>query len=221
MGKIKAVLFDIDGTLVDTEESIFQGMNHGLALHGFPLMTRGQMRATAGMYASEVYQTLYGTSDAMTEALIALHRAHIKAHPELQKPYPGTLDVLNKLKRKEAGLLLGVVTNRREVMAVHALETNGLHAHFDVVVPRDHVQKPKPHPEPLLNALEKLRKRAPDLKADECLYVGDDRNDMESGRRAGMVTVHARYGTGGDNPIPPQFKPHHEIHSIREVLQLV
>jgi pyrophosphatase PpaX len=181
----KAVLFDLDGTLLDTRELILASFRHAtrevlgeslpdealLPFIGIPLIY--QMRAIAAEHA---------------ESLLEVYREHnARVHDELIHYFEGTREMLNELSAE--GRRLAVVTSKRNESALHGLAYFDLLEHFEFVIGSDDTAAHKPKPEPLLLAAERLG-----LASDVCIYVGDSPYDMQAARAAGMVALGALWG---------------------------
>lgn len=181
-----AVLFDLDGTLVDSIELLVASMEYSfegrslrpaveewLALIGTPL---DSMLARWASDADDV------------NVLRARYREHqLAKHDEMIKLYPGMVEVVRALHA--AGHPLAVVTSKLEVGARRALKFAQVEECFSAVVGIDHTSKHKPDPEPVWYALERLG-----ASRERALFVGDSTHDMEAGRAAGVATVAVLWG---------------------------
>ncbi|HEU0187712.1 MAG TPA: HAD-IA family hydrolase, partial [Gallionellaceae bacterium] len=121
---------------------------------------------------------------ALREAFLAHYTAHICDHTTL---FPGMAELVATLEQR--GLSWGIVTNKPHRFTVPLMQRLGYGERAACLVSGDTCAHAKPHPEPLLHAARLL-----DLAPGQCLYLGDDKRDMEAGRAAGMPTVIARYG---------------------------
>ncbi len=184
---LSTFLFDLDGTLIDSIELILRSYRHTLRTH------RGHEPADDvwmnGLGTPLWVQFRHFTEDpAEIEAMVATYRAYNLAHhDELVRPYDGVVDAVRALER--AGKTLGLVTSKLKSGAVRGLQVAGLEDAFAVIVGADDVAHPKPHPEPVLTALERLG--AP---AAEAVFIGDSRHDMVCGRAAGVKTAAVLWG---------------------------
>jgi pyrophosphatase PpaX len=193
-GSPAAVLFDLDGTLIDTTDLILASCRHTFDRHlkaGCP--PRAALIATFGRSLPESLLELAvaeGAPDApaFAEEMLATYRAHNDAHHDaLIRPFPGVPAMLRSLRR--SGLRLGVVTSKREGSARRGLARFALERYFDIGVFHDDTVRHKPHPAPLVEAARRL-----DLPAREVLYVGDSVHDVAAGAAAGMRTIAAAWG---------------------------
>jgi pyrophosphatase PpaX len=184
---IRTVLFDLDGTLIDSVRLILDSYHHTLSQHGLPGRTDADWLKGVGTPLTvqlAEWQDEIGT----IEAMIATYREYnLKHHDRMVTVYPGVLDAIREIKA--ASIQTGLVTSKNRQGAVRGLKLVGLEALMDVLVCADEVTNPKPHPEPVEKAVSLLG-------ADPAttLYVGDSVHDMHSGRAAGVRTAAALWG---------------------------
>jgi len=184
---LSTFLFDLDGTLIDSIELILRSYRHTMRLH------RGHEPSDdvwmEGLGTPLWVQFRHFTEDpAEIEAMVATYRAYNLAHhDELVRPYDGVVEAVRALRARKK--TLGLVTSKMRSGALRGLRVAGLEDAFRVIVGADEVTHPKPHPEPVLMALERLR--APVAGA---VFVGDSRHDLECGRAAGVKTAAVLWG---------------------------
>jgi pyrophosphatase PpaX len=190
MPAIRTVLFDLDGTLIDSVRLILDSYHHTLATHGLPPRTDEEWLAGVGTPLAVQFAAWEG--DPVTlEALIATYREYnLKHHDRMITVYPGVVDVVRSLKSE--GIATGLVTSKNRAGAVRGLTLAQLEALMDVLVCADEVENPKPHPEPVQKAVRLL---GADPLAT--VYVGDSIHDMHSGRAAGVRTAAVLWGPFG------------------------
>ena len=187
MPPIRTVLFDLDGTLIDSLRLILDSYHHTLAQHGLPARTDAEWLKGVGTPLT-VQLAEWRDQLGTLEAMIATYREYnLKHHDRMVTVYPGVLEAIREIKA--AGLQTGLVTSKNRHGAVRGLRLVGLEALMDVLVCADEVTNPKPHPEPVERAVLLLG-------ADPAtsLYVGDSVHDMHSGRAAGVQTAAALWG---------------------------
>jgi pyrophosphatase PpaX len=180
-------LFDLDGTLIDSIELILRSYRHTLRTHRGveppdELWLRGlgtPIRVQLRQWSEDA-----GEIEAMAQTYTTYNLAH---HDALVRPYDGIVRAVTRLKRR--GKQLGLVTSKSRSGAQRGLRVSGIEAAFDVIVGADEVTNPKPHPEPVLLALERLG-----TNANDAVFVGDSRHDIECGRAAGVATAAALWG---------------------------
>jgi pyrophosphatase PpaX len=199
-----AILFDLDGTLIDTTELILYCFNHAwetICGHTHPPEV---FVATMGVPLRDAMHRLLGVTEGLrceqigelrtagfVESLVREYRSCNAAnHDRLARPFPGMDLVVAKLL--DRGYQLGVVTSKSREFAQRGMRLCGLWEFVDVFVSMDDTSRHKPHPEPLLLALEQLQ-----VAPQQAVYVGDSRHDMQAGRAAGMRTAAALWG-----PVP-------------------
>jgi pyrophosphatase PpaX len=190
---VRAVFFDLDGTLVDTTDLILASCAHTFERHLGLVPSREAIIATFGRSLPEVL--LEVARDAklpdppgQAAAMLVTYRLHNDAvHDALIRPFAGVDGMLERLHA--SGCRLGVVTSKRERSARRGLARYGLERWFDVAIFHDDTDRHKPHPEPLLAAA--ARAAVPPASA---IYVGDSVHDIAAGRAAGMFTVAALWG---------------------------
>jgi pyrophosphatase PpaX len=189
-----AVLFDLDGTLIDTIPLIFASYRHTLEVH-LPGYHPGRDAIVARLgrsldtilrdFASEAGAV---DPDALSQVMKQTYRSFQRANlARLVRPYEGMREVLKALR--EHGIRLGVVTSKVEWAARMGLDHYGLGEFFEIEVFHDDTRRHKPDPEPLLFAVRKGG-----LEEARTAYVGDSVNDMAAGRAAGMQTIGALWG---------------------------
>jgi pyrophosphatase PpaX len=198
---VEAVLFDLDGTLVDTIPLILACYEHTLASHlpgydpGRHVIIRNLGRSLDDIlfdYAQAAGVRDPGeTSRAMLHTYRSFQRVNL---PRLIRPYPGVNEALAGLHAR--GLTLGVVTSKVEWAARETYERYGLGEFLSVHVFHDDTGKHKPDPEPLLLAASKGG-----LDVTRTLYVGDSVHDMAAGKAAGMRTIGALWGPSGPDEL--------------------
>ncbi|MBA3444565.1 MAG: HAD-IA family hydrolase [Gemmatimonadales bacterium] len=187
MPNIRTVLFDLDGTLIDSLRLILDSYHHTLAQHGLPARTDDDWLKGVGTPLT-VQLAEWRDEIGTIEAMIATYREYnLKHHDRMVTVYSGVLNVVREIKA--AGLQTGLVTSKNRHGALRGLNLVGLEALMDVLVCADEVTNPKPHPEPVEKAVTLLG-------ADPAttLYVGDSVHDMNSGRAAGVLTAAALWG---------------------------
>jgi len=210
MHEFKAVLFDLDGTLLDTKEFIFQAYEYTLDKHGLPAKDRSEIAALIGKPLGTVYDILVPGADK--NGLCDTHRLFQSEHLDLSKPYPGTKKTLETLKF--SGLKLAVVTTRAKATAVKTLELAHVLEYIDHVVGLEDVVNLKPHPEPLLKALDRLGE-----EPVNAVMVGDADVDVLAGKNAGTATIGVTYGFHGKTII--NSEPDWVVDDIEEIIPLV
>ncbi len=195
---VRAVLFDLDGTLADSAGDLALALNRVRADLGLPAVSTESLRAHASSGARGLLGAGMGvtSTDPRYEPLRVAFLDHYAAClAETTRLFDGVAALLDAIE--ERGLAWGIVTNKHSRFTDAVVAALDLSARAGVVVSGDTAAHPKPHPAPLYHASAAL-----DTPPDACVYVGDDLRDIEAGVAAGMPTIIALYGymgTGGDS----------------------
>lgn len=185
---LPALLFDLDGTLVDSIELILASARHAFIGFQGPAPTDDEWRATIGRPLQRVLLEYAASDQAEADRLFGRYREYqLMHHDRLIHAYDGVVTMLRGLAA--AGHPMAVVTSKSDWLAVKGLELVGLNDIFPVVVGCDTCVNHKPHPEPVERALALLG-----ASAENALFVGDSPHDIESGRAAGVYTVGVTWG---------------------------
>jgi len=181
------VLFDLDGTLIDSVELIVSSFRHTMRVHAKEELTAAEYRRTLGT----PLRTQFASSardEAELDAMIATYREfNLTHHDEYVEAYPGVVGAVEALHA--AGCRMGIVTSKVRDTAQRGLEVAGFPDVFELVIGADDCEQHKPHPEPVQRALERM-----DVPANGSVYVGDSPFDMQSGRAAGVLTAAILWG---------------------------
>ena len=183
-----AVLFDLDGTLLDSIDLILESYRHTLRAHGLPPRARADVLSGLGTTLEDQFAR-WGCEPV--EAFIATYVEHnLRVHDDLVRPYPGVNAVVDALHATATPL--AVVTSKRRRGADRGLRALRLSERFDTLVCGDEVEHPKPHPEPVLRALSALGVEP----SERVAFVGDASHDVRSGNAAGVRTIAVTWGAG-------------------------
>jgi pyrophosphatase PpaX len=190
MKRLQTVLFDLDGTLIDSIRLILDSYHHTLSRHNLPARSDAEWLRGVGTPLSAQFLD-WGHSPEMLEAMISTYRKYnLEHHDAMVTVYPGVVEAMREIKA--AGLQTGLVTSKNRPGALRGLRLVGLEALLDVLVCADEVSNPKPHPEPVEKAVALLG-----AEPTSTVYVGDSIHDMHSGRAAGVKTAAALWGPFG------------------------
>lgn len=191
---IRAVLFDLDGTLVDSAPDLAGATNEMLIARGLPEVAFERLRPMVGAGARGMMGVAFGVTP-QDERFPALRTEFFDRYQarllHATRPFNGIAEMLAALT--SSSLLWGIVTNKSERFALPLAEGLGWSTCAAAVVGGDTTAHSKPHPEPLLEAA-----RRAGVTPRECVYVGDDARDILAGRAAGMPTVAVRWGYLGE-----------------------
>ena len=182
---VKAVLFDLDGTLIDTEELLLVSMRYATRTVLGRKIPDEKLMSLVGQPLRTQMEDL---DPGHVEELIDTYRDYcMDIHDEMTREFPGVGEMLHDLGA--LGVRMGVVTSKMHNFAMQGLNLFGYGACFDVVVGPDDCEGHKPDPEPVIFAAGRLG-----LPTGECLYVGDSPFDIEAGNRAGCRTIDVLWG---------------------------
>jgi pyrophosphatase PpaX len=207
------VLFDLDGTLIDSIELILSSMRYAFAKLERPCPTDEEWTAGIGIPLFTMLRR-YAADDAEHRALITAYREHqVANHDRLVRCYDHVVDVVHGLRAR--GHLTGVVTSKGEWLAMKGLAHVGLASAMDTIVGADSSTRHKPDPEPVRIALQRLG-----CAPEHALYVGDSVHDLLAGRAAGVKTAAALWGAFKRRDMEPGT-PDFWLDSISELPAIV
>lgn len=189
-GLIEVVLFDLDGTLIDSAPDLAGAANDLRARHDLPALPFERLRPMVGAGARGMVGVAFGVApgepafEGLRQEYLALYESRMLQQTRV---FAAMEPVLAQLER--AGLRWGIVTNKHERFAWPVIHGLGLQHRAAALVAGDTTPFAKPHPEPLLEAA-----RRAGVAAGQCVYVGDDLRDIEAARAAGMPGLAAAWG---------------------------
>ncbi len=190
---LRALLFDIDGTLIDSFDAILAAMNVAMEEVGADPLAAEELRPLIGTTVGSQLATLRGMSGSVVETI---HDGYYREFADLVREgvtlYPGVKETLENLERYS----LGTITTRRKHVASLMLQAGQIAEYFTTVVGGDEVSRPKPHPDLVLKSCESLG-----VSPREAAAVGDSPVDMLAGRAAGTRTIAVLYGYGNRREI--------------------
>lgn len=204
---IKAIIFDFDGTLIDTNALIKKALNiFSLKYKQGPLEDEIFNELTGKPLE---YQMAHFDTDRIPELVEEFKEWYLVNHDQWAKPFDGILSLLSELRSQN--YLLGIVTNN----SCQGLDLGLKHMHldnfFDVKITKDHVKESKPSPEGLMLALEKLK-----LSSSEVLFIGDTKHDILAARRGKILA-----GLVGWHQTPISIMPDFILHEPYDLLEIL
>ena len=218
--RIRLVLFDLDGTLVDSLGDLHWSGNEMLRELGLPARTRQDALTWVGNGVERLVKRFLGgdmqaepDAELFRDALQRFNRIYadnLSVHSDV---YPGVRECLQRLSG--SGLHLGCVTNKPERFARRLLELLALDGRFDLVVGGDTTPRQKPDPMPLRYAAEYFG-----LECSECLMVGDSSNDVKAARNAGFGVIAVPYGYNHGQDIR-ESNPDRVVENLVELVDLL
>jgi 2-phosphoglycolate phosphatase len=187
-GAVDLVVFDLDGTLVDSRQDIARAINHGILSAGGQELPLQDIVPHIGRPLVDTFEALLPVELKPTAqgAAETFRQYYFQHCAETSRLYPGVLACLENLQ----GVSRAVATTKMTFMAVKVVEEMGIAHHFDLVQGSDGIPH-KPHPAVLSRVLEKLKKQP-----HESWFVGDTVYDIQAGKAAGMRTCAVTYGIG-------------------------
>ncbi|CAN7357008.1 HAD-IA family hydrolase [Acidovorax sp. LjRoot129] len=214
---IRAVLFDLDGTLIDSAPDLGAAADKMRTDRGLPSLPLERYRPMAGAGARGMLGEAFGMSPEHPEFLVMREEFFVNYESrmtELTTIFDGVPEMVGRILGRE--LAWGVVTNKSARFTEPLTRAIPLFQTAGAVVSGDTTPHAKPHPAPLLEAAARLK-----LSPEQCIYVGDDERDIVAGLAAGMGTVAATYGYLGIKSDPSEWGAHATIKSPLELLQLL
>lgn len=209
---IKGILFDLDGTLINTNELIINSYQHTLK----SLLNLDVSGEEIIQYFGEPLKITLGrycTQEQLSRLVEYYRKYNIENHDRLTKCFPNVYATLRTLKSK--GLKLAVVTSKMRDTALRGLSLCQLTDFFDIVITYEDTEEHKPTAAPILKALNELR-----LKSNEVLMVGDSPNDIQSAHNAGIKCVIVEYSVI-DKDILTKYRPDYWIQNFKEIPCLI
>ncbi|MDQ1144399.1 pyrophosphatase PpaX [Bacillus sp. SORGH_AS 510] len=209
--KITTVLFDLDGTLIDTNELIITTYLHTLEKY-FP--SKYQREDVLPFLGPTLHEVFGNMDPDRVEEMVSEYRAfNIANHDELVKEFEGVLETVQTLK--ERGYKMGIVTTKRHDVTLKGLRLMNLEDYFEVIVAYDHVEKVKPDPEPIFKALEQLGSTP-----EESIMVGDNFHDILAGKNAGTATAGVAWSIKGREYVA-KYEPDYMLENMKDLLTIL
>ncbi len=214
---IEAVLFDLDGTLIDSAPDLGAAADKMRTDRGLPSLPSERYRPLAGAGARGMLGVAFGLTpdhaeyESMREEFFFNYE---RCMTERTYAFAGVAELIGQLLARD--LAWGVVTNKVQRFTEPLTRAMPLFASARTIISGDTTPHAKPHPEPLFEAARRLG-----LHPQRCVYVGDDERDIVAGQAAGMATVAATYGYLGQKTDVSRWGAHATINSPVELLQLL
>jgi phosphoglycolate phosphatase len=205
---IRLVIFDLDGTLIDSAEDIALHVGRVYRELKGKDVPADEVKKNIGDGARSLLANFFQGQE-LEEALERFLHYYISEPVIHTKPYEGVMETLEGLK--ERGILLAVATNKPHAITLEVLKRLKMLHYFDEVLGADLLPEKKPSPLPLLEIAKRL-----EVPPELGLMVGDSENDILAGRRAGMLTAHARWGYK-----TPQSPPDYHLDHPKDLLRLI
>lgn len=209
---IKAILFDVDGTLLDTRNFTYLTYGYALSSLGIKSATKRKIALSVGLSLIDSYRSLTDVNETTLVALVERHRQFQRDNLHMIKPFPNSIKTLDSLKHQ--GIKTAIVTSRL-YNVTKILEQSGLMPYFSVIISGTDVKNYKPHPEAIYLALHKMG-----VSVERSMIVGDMDVDILAGKRSGVKTFAV---TSGFSPkrILMQHKPDFIGDDVSDILKLI
>ncbi|MEK5035326.1 pyrophosphatase PpaX [Paenibacillus sp. FSL R7-0302] len=211
---IECVLFDLDGTIVNTNELIINSFMHALKENNLPALTREQIIPLMGTTLQQQLGAFSGLEPKDIGVLERSYRSYNNAHhDELVRAFPHVNETMEELQRQ--GIKLGVVTTKIRPTTLKALEMFDLLKYMETIVTVNDVTHPKPHPEPVLTAVANLG-----VDPAKTLMVGDSAVDIQSAKAAGVRVAGVAWSLKGE-AVLRTYEPDYIIQEMKDLYSIV
>jgi phosphoglycolate phosphatase len=209
---MKLIIFDLDGTLVDSSTDISHAINYALEGTNVPPVTVQETITIIGEGITRLFEKIIEKNNLSAEKDILIQRFlnHYSAHLTDNTPvYPGVKETMEALKEYPKA----VISNKREDLSSRILEILGMRKYFDVVVGSDTTSERKPSPVPIQYVLSRF-----EAKPEEAVIVGDSNFDIEAGKAAGVTTIAVTYGY---RPLSSLRGADYIVNTMPEILKIL
>lgn len=187
MKDVQLVIFDMDGTTLDTLQDLVNAVNHTLVEFGYPERPKSELVHYFGNGSRWVWENIFGDDDAIIDKVLPVYNAYYKEHCAIEtKPYDGILDLLKTLRAK--GVKTAVVSNKPD-FAVQPLWQQHFPGLFDFACGERQGIRRKPYPDSCFEVLKKLN-----IPKEKAIYVGDSEVDVKTGLNADMPCIAVTWG---------------------------
>ncbi|WP_186580892.1 pyrophosphatase PpaX [Aquibacillus kalidii] len=208
---IRTILFDLDGTLIDTNELIIASFSHTLEKHADRKYTREEILNFIGPPLKDSFLSI---DESRVEEMIATYKEHnLSNHSDYVVAYPTVVETMKQLKK--AGFQLGIVTTKIGATAKLGLEITGLENIFECLIALEDVKHAKPHPEPIIKALTELN-----AQPATTIMVGDNYHDIEAGKNAGTKTAGVAWTIKGRETLEA-YQPDFMLEEMSDLLKIL
>jgi phosphoglycolate phosphatase len=213
----QAVLFDLDGTLLDTAPDFLTATNHVLKKRGLPLLIEEDVRRLVTHGSAGIIRNVFQLEEShpdfepTRQELLAFYKDHLA---ENTRPFKGIPELLSAIGQQQ--IPWGIVTNKPELYTLAILDQLPLSPSPSTIICPDHVTRTKPDPESILLACNQLG-----IKPEDTVYIGDHARDIEAGLRAGTTTIAAAYGYITNHEEAYQWGAQHTVSCATQLQALI
>jgi len=207
---IHTILFDLDGTLIDTNELIIESFKYTFEQFDIPYKVE-ELSAYNGPPLVDTFQKV---NPNYVDEMLKTYRDHnLSHHEQYVRPFPRVLETVEYLANKN--YKLAIVTTKLRDSALLGMEITGLSPFFETIITLSEVNHPKPHPEPVQMALDELNS-----EAKHSIMIGDNYHDIIAGQRAGTLTAGVAWSRHGRDYFS-KYKPTYMLDDMSELLKIV
>lgn len=207
---IRTILFDLDGTLIDTNELIIQSFKYTFDQYNIPY-TRDQLSTYNG---PPLWKTFNEINPERAEEMIRTYREHnLSNHNKYVNLFPNVIPTLESLAADEYNL--AIVTTKMKDSALYGIEEMGLMPYFETIITLDDVVHAKPHPEPVFTALDHLA-----AEPETAVMIGDNHHDIVAGQKAGTLTAGVAWSRKGPEYLQT-YEPTYMLEDMNDLLSIL
>ncbi|MEK4998604.1 MULTISPECIES: pyrophosphatase PpaX [Paenibacillus] len=210
---IECVLFDLDGTIVDTNELIISSFMYALKDNGLAPLTREEIIPHMGTTLQQQMRVFSGLEDVNGTLEKSYRSYNNEHHDELVRSFPLVKETIEELSRR--GIKLGIVTTKIRPTTIKTLERFDLLKYMDTIVTVNDVTEPKPHPEPVLTAVHNLG-----VDPRKTLMIGDSAVDIQSAKAAGVYAAGVSWSLKGEDMLR-KYDPDFIIHNMKDIIEIM
>ncbi|CEH30540.1 pyrophosphatase [Aneurinibacillus migulanus] len=211
MYRYQYVLFDLDGTLIDTNNLILTSFMYTLEKFYPGKYTREDLIPHMG---KPLYDQMELFGPERSEELVQVYREHNeRVHDELVEEFPNVLDTIEQLAKM--GIKMGIVTTKQRKTAEMGLRLFGLDKYMDAFISYQDTENHKPHPEPVHKAMQALG-----ADPARTLMVGDSQYDIQAGQNAGIASAGVAWSMKGASFLS-SFNPTYLLNDMSDIIQIV
>jgi phosphoglycolate phosphatase len=213
MNNTRLLIFDLDGTLLDTAADVHVCINAALKHMDIPAISREQSKKAIGPGSDQFFKAVFGRTSNRIEEFRAIFLPLYEEHCLVEtKPFPGVVEMLQQLYGRYD---LAVATNKRRATTVKTLQGSGIMEFFEPVITPESVQRIKPAPDMIHHALDYFS-----CHANQALLIGDTDNDILAARAAGVPVILAEWGYGDMEELS-KLQPEYTVKQPEDIVQLL
>lgn len=205
--------FDLDGTIVDTNELIISSFMYALKDNGLAPLTREEIIPHMGTTLQQQMRVFSGLEDVNGTLEKSYRSYNNEHHDELVRSFPLVKETIEELSRR--GIKLGIVTTKIRPTTIKTLERFDLLKYMDTIVTVNDVTEPKPHQEPVLTAVKNLG-----VDPRKTLMIGDSAVDIQSAKAAGVYAVGVSWSLKGEDTLR-RYDPDFIIHNMKDIIEIM